>query len=396
MAQQGISIKIPAAGALIFPHNSQAPNGVRILPAIIYPDRNTPIGVLAADLEQIVFVNPTLFDAEASFYIQVLGGGPYVMHWRGAIFPSPDAPVPSSRTLFAGAGMTGGGDLTADRTFDVVAAADGSIAVGADTVGVGVLATDAQHGVRGGGTQHAVAVALGLAGFMSGMDKAILDALAAGSVPATRTLFAGAGMVGGGDLTADRTFDVVAAADGSIAVAANTVGVGVLATDAQHGVRGGGTQHAVATGAAAGFMSAADFTKLAGISAAAGPAFLTWGNANIAAAADTRFMSPGRSTATASLTAIYGYRAPEARSYKNLRVRHNTVAGNGNAAVYTLRINGVNTLLSASLVTGAVGDATDLVNVVAVAAGALVELVVSKALAIAGGGVDAMVALEIF
>jgi phage-related tail fiber protein len=81
---------------------------------------------------------------------------------------------------------------------------------------------------------------------------------AAGSVPTTRTLTAGAGLTGGGDLSADRTFDVVANADGSIIANADDVQVGVLATDAQHGVRGGGTQHPAATPSVAGFMSATD------------------------------------------------------------------------------------------------------------------------------------------
>ncbi len=57
-------------------------------------------------------------------------------------------------------------------TLAVKAAADGSITVGAGGVGVGVLASDAQHGVRGGGTQHALAVAgsPGTAGFIGGVD----------------------------------------------------------------------------------------------------------------------------------------------------------------------------------------------------------------------------------
>ena len=85
--------------------------------------------------------------------------------------------VPVSRTLIAGDGMVGGGDLSADRTFDVVANADGSITVNANDIQVGVLATDAQHGVRGGGTQHAVVIAAGAAGFMTGADKTKLDSL---------------------------------------------------------------------------------------------------------------------------------------------------------------------------------------------------------------------------
>ena len=71
---------------------------------------------------------------------------------------------------------------------------------------------------------------------------------------------AGAGLTGGGASGAV-TLDVAANADGSIVVNANDVQVGVLATDAQHGNRGGGALHAVA-GASAGFMSAADKTKL--------------------------------------------------------------------------------------------------------------------------------------
>lgn len=84
----------------------------------------------------------------------------------------------------------------------------------------------------------------------------------ASQVPSTRTITAGAGLTGGGDLSADRTINAAAHADGSIVVNANDIQVGVLASDAQHGVRGGGTQHAAATGGANGFMSAADKTKL--------------------------------------------------------------------------------------------------------------------------------------
>lgn len=79
-----------------------------------------------------------------------------------------------------------------------------------------------------------------------------------GSAPTSRTLTAGAGLTGGGDLSADRTFNVAAHADGSIVVNANDVQVGVLASDAQHGARGGGTQHSAATTSVAGFMSAED------------------------------------------------------------------------------------------------------------------------------------------
>ena len=101
--------------------------------------------------------------------------------------------VPQSRTLTAGAGLTGGGDLSANRTFDVGANADGSIVVNANDLQVGVLATDVQHGMRGGGTQHAVATT-STAGFMSATDKTNLDALSTGTwTNYTPTVTAGAG-----------------------------------------------------------------------------------------------------------------------------------------------------------------------------------------------------------
>lgn len=81
--------------------------------------------------------------------------------------------VSPTRNLVAGAGLTGGGDLSADRTFNIIAA-DGSIDVQANTIAVGVI-SDAQHGARGGGELHALAVSGGDEGFMSGADKAAHD-----------------------------------------------------------------------------------------------------------------------------------------------------------------------------------------------------------------------------
>lgn len=83
------------------------------------------------------------------------------------------------------------------------------------------------------------------------------------SVPNTRQVIAGAGLTGGGDLSADRTFNVVAG-DGSITVNANDITVGTI-NDTQHGNRGGGSLHAAATTSVAGFMSAADKLKLDGL-----------------------------------------------------------------------------------------------------------------------------------
>jgi hypothetical protein len=74
------------------------------------------------------------------------------------------------------------------------------------------------------------------------------------------TVTAGAGLTKTGN-----SIDVIANADGSITVNANDVQVGVLATDAQHGSRGGGSQHSVGTTSAAGFMSTVDKSKIDGL-----------------------------------------------------------------------------------------------------------------------------------
>lgn len=91
--------------------------------------------------------------------------------WEELITSSVSA-VPSSRLVTAGAGLTGGGSLAADRTIDVVAG-DASIVVAADSIAVGVI-SDAQHGTRGGGTTHAAATTVA-AGFMSAADKTLID-----------------------------------------------------------------------------------------------------------------------------------------------------------------------------------------------------------------------------
>lgn len=155
--------------------------------------------------------------------------------------------VLESRTISTTAPLTGGGDLSANRTLGISAATTGT------------------------------------AGSMSAADKLKLDGIeagadvtdaanvaAAGAVMNTLVLTAGNGLTGGGSLAANRAFHVAPHADGSIVVAPDAVQVGVLATDAQHGVRGGGTQHALVVAAgAAGFMSGADKTKLDGIAAGA-------------------------------------------------------------------------------------------------------------------------------
>ena len=82
--------------------------------------------------------------------------------------------VPSSRRVVAGSGLLGGGTLSHDVTLDVAGGPDGSIIVNPDSIEVGQLASDAQHGARGGGTLHTSATEA-VAGFMSPADKTAID-----------------------------------------------------------------------------------------------------------------------------------------------------------------------------------------------------------------------------
>jgi hypothetical protein len=99
---------------------------------------------------------------------------------------------------------------------------------------------------------------------ISNIDEALFG-LSGGSVPNTRTLTAGSGLTGGGDLSADRTFNVVANIDGSIIVNTNDIQVGVLANDTQHGNLGGGSLHELADSTQNGFFSIDGYNKLEGI-----------------------------------------------------------------------------------------------------------------------------------
>lgn len=96
--------------------------------------------------------------------------------------------APLSRSINAGSGLTGGGDLSADRTLSVVVDPSGSISIVSGALQVGILTADSQHGNLGGGSLHAVATT-GSSGFLSFSDKIKLDGIASGSTntPLTNT-----------------------------------------------------------------------------------------------------------------------------------------------------------------------------------------------------------------
>lgn len=128
--------------------------------------------------------------------------------------------------------------------------------------------------------------------------------------------------------------------------------------------------------------------------ASVGAAIVNWGVSNVAASADTRYLSPGFTQATATTTSNSAYRVPRAGTLQNFRVRHNNANGNGNSVVYDVLINTAASGLGLSLASGAVGDASDLVTAIPVAAGDLIEITATKALSIGSGDLDAMFVAE--
>jgi hypothetical protein len=133
-----------------------------------------------------------------------------------------------------------------------------------------------------GGGQHPVAIAAGAAGFMSGADKTKLDGVealadvtdaanvaAAGAVMTSRTLTAGVGLTGGGDLSANRSFavDIAGTAPPAIA-AAGSVGSSGKVSDRDHthahGAQTDATMHARASASAHGFLDSGDYDRILG------------------------------------------------------------------------------------------------------------------------------------
>jgi hypothetical protein len=83
-----------------------------------------------------------------------------------------------------------------------------------------------------------------------------------------------------------------------------------------------------------------------------------------------------------------------AGTLQNLRIRHNITAGNGNAIVYTVRVNGVAVAITAS-VPSTTTSGSNTVNTAVVAAGDTVDIEVTKALSIGTSPSDIAVTLEL-
>ena len=104
---------------------------------------------------------------------------------------------------------------------------------------------------------------------------------------------------------------------------------------------------------------------------------MLWGDDVVGTTTTTRYLTPGYDNGL-SETISTQIRIIRAGTLQNMRVRHNTTAGNGNSIVYTLRVNGVGSALGVSLASTTV-DGSDLASTVAVSAGDLLDIEVTKA-----------------
>ena len=104
--------------------------------------------------------------------------------------------VPSSRTITGGGGLTGGGDLTTDRVISIAAGGVGYSQLADSGVVAGTYGSSSAIPILAIDEKGRVTVASQTAISLSGY------------VPTSRQIFAGAGLTGGGDLSANRTFSL--------------------------------------------------------------------------------------------------------------------------------------------------------------------------------------------
>jgi hypothetical protein len=130
--------------------------------------------------------------------------------------------VPSTRVVAAGTGLTGGGDLSQDR---VIAIANGGVG-SAQLADSGVVA-----GSYGSGSGVPV-LTIDAKGRVTSASTAAISI--SGYVPDTRLISAGAGLTGGGSLSADRAFAVSFAVATPQALGVATAGTSDTAARGDH------------------------------------------------------------------------------------------------------------------------------------------------------------------
>lgn len=157
--------------------------------------------------------------SQAGFLPYVLEGVTYKVQFSNV---ASAGEVPPSRTLTAGTGLTGGGDLSADRVFAIAAGGVGADQL--DTTGVVV-------GVYGDGS-NVPAITVDANGRVTSVSTS--PVIASGYVPESRTVTAGTGLLGGGSLASDITLSVNLASATPQALGSATVGVSTAAAREDH------------------------------------------------------------------------------------------------------------------------------------------------------------------
>lgn len=130
--------------------------------------------------------------------------------------------VPSTRTITAGAGLTGGGDLSANRTFGVAVGGIGSTQL--DNTGV-------TPGVYGSSTALPI-LTVDANGRVTAATTTSFSV--SGFVPDTRQVIAGTGLSGGGALNANVTLNAVFSSATPLALGAATAGTADIAARQGH------------------------------------------------------------------------------------------------------------------------------------------------------------------
>jgi len=120
-----------------------------------------------------------------------------------------------------------------------------------------------------------------------------------------------------------------------------------------------------------------------------------FGASQVGASTTTRYLFPSFANSPAQTTAVQVEIPSGVTSFDAIRmdVLHNVPSGNGNDIVYTLRVNNVATALTATL--ASTGTSVTATATVAIAAGDVIDIEVTKAANVANSPDDIVVLVEV-